>query len=78
LIGPVETHFATNFPLFGRQIRERQRCLLPFLNDTGSIAILIVEILAAQRDSPLVVDLIVGITRNTLPLRLAAIGGCLP
>src|SRR5207249_4192277 len=49
--------------------------LLPFLSDTGSIAILIVEIFAAQRESPLVIDLIVGVTRNALPLGLAAVGG---
>src|SRR5438477_12976558 len=77
LTGLVDAHFATNFPLFGRQICERQGCLLPFLSDTGPIAVLIVEIFAAQRESPLVIDLVVGVTRNALPLGLATIGGCL-
>src|SRR5438132_12124379 len=75
LVRPVDAYFRSNFPLFGRQIRERQGRFLPLLNDAGSIAILIVEIFAAQRQSPLVVDLIVGITRNALPLGLAATGG---
>src|SRR6266567_7493107 len=71
----VSTHFATNFPLLGRKPSHRQRCFLPLLNYAGPVAIVVVEVLAAQRDSPLVVDLVVGITRNTLPLGPAAARG---
>src|SRR5439155_9613991 len=74
LVRSVDTYFRSNFPLFGRQIRERQGRLLPFLNDSGSIAILVVEIFAAQRKSPLVIELIIGIAGDALPFCFAPTG----
>src|SRR6202007_1624536 len=48
-----------------------------FLNDTGPIAILVVEIFAAERKSPLVIELIIDIAGDALPFCFAPAPGAL-
>src|SRR5205823_1042549 len=66
----ITAHLSAQFDEFCGQVRERQRCLLPFLNDAGAVAVLVVEVLGAHREPPLIVDLIIDVARRAIPLRL--------
>src|SRR5437773_5291637 len=73
LVGLVGAEFATDFHRLHRHVGERHGALLPFLDESRAISVLVVEILAAQRQSPLLIQLIVQVSRQALPLGLAAV-----
>src|SRR5207253_10341317 len=66
----ITAHLSAQFDGFCWQVCERQRCLFPLLNDAGAVAVLVVEVLGAHREPPLIVGLIIDVARRAIPLRL--------
>src|SRR5450432_3581322 len=68
IIRLVEPSLESQFETLHRGIAEGQGDVLHFLVGAREIAILVIHILAAQRQSPLVIDRIVDVRGKTTPL----------